>query len=202
MNITKIQLDGIREIINIGIGRAANILNKMFEARIKLNVPEVDIVKYDEIISHLDDGKNESVSSVNLSFKGQFSGMSKLIFPTDSAAKLVTAFVEEDTEEDDMDEIRSATLAEIGNIVLNSLMGSIGNILKLKISYTTPNYFEDKIENLLNLRNLELEPVTLLAKTSFLMENLNIRGDFVLLFEIGSLKEFLLNVDYYAESQN
>lgn len=199
MELTSLQLDTVREVINMGVGRAAGILNKMFSSRIKLQVPFVKVLSSEELIKEIDDGLHENISSVNLSFKGEFSGLAKLIFPTESAAKLVTAFIEEETDEEDMDEIRSATLAEIGNIVLNSLMGSIGNTLKLRINYSTPTYLEDRIEQLLSIRKAEVEPMSMLARTRFSIEDLDITGDFVLLFEIGSLRNFLKMIDDYVK---
>jgi chemotaxis protein CheC len=195
MQLTPLQFDTVREVINIGVGKAAGILNKMFTYRIDLEVPTISILSAEDLIKELDDGLHESISSVNLSFKGEFSGLAKLIFPTESAAKLVTAFTEEDTDEEDLDEIRSATLAEIGNIVLNSLMGSIGNSLSLRINYSTPIYIEDRIEQLLNLKKAQVEPYSMLAKTKFNIEKLNISGNFVLLFEIGSLDKFIHLID-------
>jgi chemotaxis protein CheC len=200
MELTPLQYDTIKEVINIGVGRAAGILNKMFTHRMNLEVPSVKILSSDDLIKELDDGLLESISSVNLSFKGKFSGLAKLIFPTESAAKLVTAFTEEDTDEEDLDEIRSATLAEIGNIVLNSLMGSIGNSLSLRINYSTPIYIEDRIEQLLNIKKAQIEPYSLLAKTRFHVEELNISGNFVLLFEIGSLENFIALIDSLIDS--
>ncbi len=200
MKLTPIQLDAIREVINIGVGRAAGILNKMFTYRMKLEVPTISILSAEELIKEVDDGLHINISSVNLSFKGEFSGLAKLIFPTESATKLVKAFTEEDTDDEDMDEIRAATLAEIGNIVLNSLMGSIGNTLSLRINYSTPTYIEDRIEHLLNIKKAQIEPYSMLAKTKFNVEELNISGNFVLLFEIGSLASFIALIDTQIKS--
>ena len=197
MELTPLQIDSITEIINIGVGRAGNILNKMFGARILLNVPNVKLLKSDDLIKEINLGSHGDISSVNLIFKGVFSGFSKLIFPTESAAKLVAAFTEEETSEDDFDEISSSALAEIGSIVLNSLLGSVGNTLNIRISYSSPTYLEDNIEQLLNLKKVNIEPISLLAKAEFTIENLNITGDFILLFEVGSMRRFVSLIDTY-----
>jgi chemotaxis protein CheY-P-specific phosphatase CheC len=42
------QLDALRELINIGIGRAAGVLNEMLSAHIQLYVPDVEILSAEE----------------------------------------------------------------------------------------------------------------------------------------------------------
>jgi chemotaxis protein CheC len=200
MKLTDIQLDAISEIVNMGTGKAANVLNKMFESRIQLQVPAIKIVKSTDIATQMQVNAKESVSAVNLAFRGRFAGIAKLIFSTESAAKLVTVFAEEDTEEEEMDEIRSTTLAEIGNIVLNSLVGAIGNILELMLDYSIPTYSEGDYSVLLKVKNSSIDDYTLLAHTKFKMDDGNIEGDFVLIFEIGSLGEFLSLIDEYIDS--
>jgi len=97
MNLTEDQIDAIREIINIGVGKSAAILNKMINKHIKLQVPYVEFTKVDKIISIINHSSEDELSSVNLSFKGLLVGTAKLIFPTDSAAKLVALFTDDNS---------------------------------------------------------------------------------------------------------
>jgi chemotaxis protein CheC len=93
--------------------------------------------------------------------------------------------------------VRVGTLSEVGNIVLNGVMGSIGNILKQHISYTIPTYIEDSIENLLTLdSNINPPPNTiLLVRIRFMIQQLQIEGDIILLFEVGSFTALLAAID-------
>jgi len=45
-----------------------------------------------------------------------------------------------------------------------------------------------------------VEPYSLLAKTRFHIEKLNISGNLVLLFEIGSLDRFILLIDHFIKT--
>ena len=200
MDLSPLQTDAIREIVNMGTGNAANILYKMFDSRVKLHIPEIKIVKSDDIVAEMNVKDTASVSAVNLSFRGKFSGTAKLIFPTESATKLVEFFAEEDTEENEMDEIRSSTLEEIGNIVLNSLIGTIGNTLELMLSYAIPTYSEGDYSVLLKVKGSGIDDYTMLAHTRFQMSELDIKGDFILLFEIGSLNEFINLINDYLDT--
>jgi chemotaxis protein CheC len=43
MDLTADQIDALKELINIGIGRAAGVLNTMLHSHIRLRVPVVEI---------------------------------------------------------------------------------------------------------------------------------------------------------------
>ena len=47
--------DTLKEILNIGVGKSADILNSMLGSHIKLSVPEIEIVKDDPFNSHKSD---------------------------------------------------------------------------------------------------------------------------------------------------
>ena len=41
--LTEFQFDALTEVINIGVGRAASILNEMIETHISLQIPEIKV---------------------------------------------------------------------------------------------------------------------------------------------------------------
>jgi chemotaxis protein CheC len=92
----------------------------------------------------------------------------------------------------DLDAVRIGTLSEIGNILINSVIGSIANVLEQRLDYALPTYMEDTVENLLTSKNSVGETTILLAQTQFSVEQLQIRGDIILIFELGSF-DVLLN---------
>ena len=49
MNLNELQLDYLKEIINIGIGKSANLLNQVVKNKVVLKVPVVQIIKIEEI---------------------------------------------------------------------------------------------------------------------------------------------------------
>jgi chemotaxis protein CheC len=197
MQLTSMQLDAIKEIVNMGSGRAASILNQMFTSRVILQIPEIQFIEASKIHKELYDNSDELISVVNLDFEGNFLGTSKLIFPTESASKLVRIFAEEETDEDEFNEIRSSTLAEIGNIVLNSLMGAISNFLELRLDYSIPLYQEFKLSSIFSDKGEDIDKQLFFAHTKFSIDEFSIAGDFILVFEIGSLDAFLALIDDY-----
>ncbi len=195
MKVTKEQLDSLRELINIGVGRGADVLNTILNSHIQLCVPLVKLLTREELNSELEIVGGERLASVNMRFKGNISGYAKLLFPSESALKLVLALSGEEEGPVDLDSIRAGTLAEIGNIVLNSVMGSISNILNLNLHYAVPNYLEGPANNLFLPNEINPTTVTMLAKTRFMVAELKVEGDIVIFFEVGSFDHFLASLN-------
>jgi chemotaxis protein CheC len=208
--LTEERIDALQELINIGIGRAASILNEMLESRIILQVPSVKVLDFSqlqqELIEKFADGQ---LAAVRLSFTGSFSGTAELVFPTESASVLVALLTGEELGTPDLDSVKIGTLTEIGNIAINGVMGSISNVLNQRMNYTLPIYTEDSIEKLLQLNNyrfdelisqdvakLEVDStVFLLAQARFTIEQLEIIGDIILIFETSSFDVLIKAID-------
>ena len=48
MQLTINQLDVLKELVNVGIGQAAGMLNEMIEFRIRLQVPAISLLSLSE----------------------------------------------------------------------------------------------------------------------------------------------------------
>lgn len=200
IKVNEDHIDIIKEIINIGVGKAANLLNQLVNKRIRLSVPNINFATTDELPEYLSEFKGSEISSIILTFKGDFSGSCQLLFATEGASKLVSMFTEENVvDEDEFNEIKQSTLSEIGNIVLNSLIGTISNVLSQKFIYTPPKYIEDSVENLFNIDDSSKSQSVLLATTRFEMDDTNIVGDFLLIFETGSIEILITKIDKINE---
>jgi chemotaxis protein CheC len=194
---TEYRIDALRELINIGVGRAAKVLSEMVNSRIILQVPFIKLLTPENLrreVGHLGEGH---LAAVRLGFQGPFSGTAALVFPPDSASKLVAILTGEEMGTPDLDSVRVGTLSEVGNIVINGVMGSIANVLKLQIDYTLPTYTEDNIENLVMPTDAAPDATAVLAHTRFTVEHLQIEGDIVLIFELGSFSALMnaINTD-------
>ncbi len=191
MKLTVDQLEALQELVNIGVGRAAKVLNGVIGSHILLRIPFVQILSPSQVQQELQKrlGLN-AISSVQLAFTGSFAGSAQLVFPVDSAAKLVSLLTDEETDTLDLNALKIGTLTEIGNIVINGVIGSIGNLLKQRLDYSLPTYTEDTVEHLLTT-DVEVPATVLLAQTRFTIEKLDIEGDIILIFHVDSFKNLL-----------
>ncbi len=193
MELTADELDALKELINIGVGNAAGMLNEMIQFPIKLEIPDIELLSSRDLQIELKERFGiELLSVVQLAFSGSFSGSAQLLFPTESAVNLVSVLTGEDKASPDLDSLKISTISEVGNMVINGVMGSISNILDQPLDYAVPYYAEEEIEELL-LKEQSLDHGTvLLAPAHFSIEELQIQGDIMLFFDVGSFK-LLLN---------
>lgn len=188
------QMDALKELLNIGVGNGAGVLSTMLGTRIELQVPEVRMLDPGENGGMSGEFGPNELSSVVLGFEGPFAGSAGILFPTNSASRLVTAVVGDNASNQSLDTLRSGTLTEVGNIVLNGVMGSFGNILDQDLKYIVPYYFEGKASDLFKGETYS-NTVLLLAKTLFSVAEMEIGGSIILLLEVASFDLFSKTID-------
>jgi chemotaxis protein CheC len=187
MQLIPSQIDALKEMVNIGVGHAAGVLNAMLNSRVQLHVPVVEMMSYAELQSKIQSMGHGNLSSVRLGFRGPFSGNASLVFPTEGAVKLVSILTGVEADSSALKEMQESTLTEVGNIVLNGVMGAIGNELKLHVFYSLPIYLENPFEVLLASAQTQFDAHVVWVQTSFNIEAEAIVGDIILVFEVGSL---------------
>jgi len=198
MNMTPEQIDALKELINIGVGRAAAMLNQMVNIRVHLKVPVVKILMLSNLVPEFEELESEHLAMVRLNFKEGFSGTAALIFPTDSASNLVAALTGEEVGTLELDSVRAGTLKEVGNIMINGIMGSIGNALKLRINYSIPSYTESTIKQLILLNENNENKVVVLAKTRFALYEYQVEGDIILFFDMASFDKLANSINTFC----
>lgn len=182
------QLDALTEVINIGIGKAANTLNELTESHIILRVPNIEIYQINEMDRVQQRYGANNVAAVIQGFHGKYDGRAALIFPPESAMDLVTGVTGEEPEDDDLDSIQAGTLSEIGNIVINALIGTIANLLDDHLDFELSEYMLDSIPNLFVKEKIQKpNSIMLISEVQFMIEKMNINGHIILTFDLDSL---------------
>lgn len=194
MNLTSLHIDALTEIVNIGIGQAAAILNEMLNSHVSLQAPYIEVIKPEDLPQYFTDYGDKNLSSVQMSFSGNLNGVSSLIFPLDSASKLVAALTGEKLGTSDLDSVKMEALNEVGNILLNGVMGSIGNIMEKHIDFSIPVYSEGSIEEIIR-KNFSMSGAMVLAEGFFTVEDHTIKGNIVLLLQLLSMDLLLEAID-------
>lgn len=199
--ITELELDSIKEFISIGMGKAGKVLNAMLDSHIVLSVANVEILSENDIDNILKEKNGNKISKVEMRFSGDIEGTTSMLFPTSSALNLVQALTGDELETDDLDAIRVGTLSEIGNIVINSLMGMISNILKMNLKYTVPYHSENTITEIYQsvITESKEENVLIKISTDFDIKNLSIQGSIVLFLSLKAFDKLKALIDIYIQ---
>lgn len=202
MDLSPEDLDALTEIMNIGVGRAASLLNEITASHIRLSVPQVRIININDLGGLNLVPEDEVCTQVKLDFSGPFSGSSVLVFPSGSAAALVMTITGEEPDTPELDSIRAETLKEVGNLFINGVMGSIGNVLRQHISYSLPEYYEDRLEVLKDFIETTENEDVLLTTTNFYVENINVRGIIFMMLEMESLNLLLEKIESISQEES
>lgn len=137
-------LDALAELMNMGSGRAGSACAEMLEVRALLQPPKVDYWKPDTARASLERALGADLPQVMMRFEGVVEGFACLVFTPDMARTVVARAM----GEDDVDgETRIATLEEVGNVVLNAVMGTLSNVAGADLVYRVPRFFSRAADN-------------------------------------------------------
>lgn len=196
MEASKLSFDIIKEIFNIGVGRAADMLSQMLNKHILLDVPNIRIVNLTKEFLNINEYFNKDIKGAlmisSISFENDISGEASLIFPANKMRKVIDLCLGEEsnhTENLNFNDIDFDVIKEIGNIILNSILGEIGNFLDMNLEYNLPNVrifetidFEKELKD-----NKEIHSI--LLSISFIIEDIEVSGAVIInLFSISLSK--------------
>lgn len=184
--LTEEHRDVLTELVNIGVGRAAYSLSEMVDSRVGLQVPSV-------VVSELGDGalgeeraSGASLTAVSLPFAGKLNGLALLVLPRESARSLVAVLTGSPSESSEVDAEREGVITEVGNIVVNSVIGSLGNMTHLEVAFSVPAYREGSVDQVIP-GALPRSSVT--ASVLFTIRSHAVEGRVVVVFDETSLDE-------------
>lgn len=140
--------DAFVEVFNIGVGRAASVLSTLAGAEVVLSVPELRIVRRDQLGQSIQIGADGRITGVRQVFSGAFDGTSVLLFPEAESLSLARSVVPDPDRIDDMTEMEREALLEIGNIVLNACISVLADLLSLELETDVPELFRGDRQDL------------------------------------------------------
>lgn len=192
MEITEDQIDILKELVNIGVGRSAASLSDLIETRINLRVPNIQIMNWEDASAYL--GRlDESAKQTTIlqDFKGQIQGRAGLVFSQESAIKFAQILSGDDSPTDELDIELSGIIMETGNIVLNGIMGSLGNAVDVNLEYTVPALSDKTVqESILGTSTEEIRNPShvMIGDAEFSVADRDITGSIMIVFELGCLE--------------
>ncbi len=138
MRLTEIQQDALTEIFNIGAGRAADVLSQMVSEPVSLEVPVVEMSSRRDIRQTYLQTAQSHLCAVSQMYIGELSTDALLMFPEEKSLELVRLMVGGDVPLQQLAEMESDALAEVGNIILNAVVSSLSGELGLSLEGSLP----------------------------------------------------------------
>ncbi|MFJ6210107.1 chemotaxis protein CheC [Lysinibacillus sp. NPDC092081] len=204
--MTTTQEDILKELYNIFVGEAANLLSEILQKRIFLSVPDIKLLALHELKQEgLTPILNGTVLSTSLKFGNVFSGRADFIFPAEQIKYLSALCLGEEYTEDEESSFNDEdfdVVKEIGNIILNSIMGGIGSLMEMKLEYDVPQVMlHDTGEFYKTLTSTEGSNVVLLY-VSFDVDDSKVLGVILIKFSLESIKLLIRKVDEMSRDMN
>ncbi len=191
MHLSPDQEDALREIFNIGIGRAAATLSELIGTRIEMAVPRVALYALDLPGDPLASAADIRDVVIIQDFRGDLTGRSALLLPQASGLRLAHFLGEVAEPVDELDLEMCGILTEVGNIMLNSVLGALANIIKAHLDYSVPSFYSSRPLGLL------LSPIThdqcklIVADADFWVRRDSIRGSLLVVLGTSRLEVLL-----------
>ncbi|WP_019027671.1 chemotaxis protein CheX [Colwellia piezophila] len=186
--LTPLEIDALTEIFNIGIGRAANSLNKMVSQTVDLTIPEIDILPNKQAKQKLDFDIAMEISAVTQRFSGDFKGQALLMFSKENGLQLVKLLLGNKIPIEDLSELEQDSLVEIGNVILNACFGTVINFLQASISIEMPEFIQGNLNEIFTYSS-EYD-WSLYIRVKFSLPSENIEGHISFIMDITSLEVF------------
>ncbi len=190
LKLSPMQLDVLQEVGNIGAGNAATSLSQLLNQKVDMSVPSVNIIPFDEIFSKI--GVEEVVIGVIVRVLGDIPGNILYTLDKETALKIISKMMGE--EQNEITEIGSSALCEIGNIISSSFMNAIAKLTNLALMPSVPAVALDMMGAILSTTFIEsgqFDEYVLDLETQFLQENQKISGHFYYIPMPGSLEKIL-----------
>lgn len=188
------QLDALMEISNVGVGNAATALSQMLNTSVEIRVPSVKLLEISDVPEHLG-GDDKAVLGMFLKMLGDASGNMLLIYPIESAERMVSLLLQQDLKGEELfSEMALSALKEVGNILASAYLSALGTMLSINLICSTPSISYDMAGAIIDYTLIELcssEDKALVVETEFFLRGDEVKGNFFLIPDPGSLEVIL-----------
>jgi chemotaxis protein CheC len=138
LSMTELERDIIREILNIGLARAADSFAVIAQERVLLEVPSIDLLMSNDILSKVREYQSRHVA-IQSDIRGDFNGTTLMFFSGQHVQRLSRVCLRMQTTETlEVNELQESLLLEISNIITGALVTQLANILKANIYGAPP----------------------------------------------------------------
>ncbi|MBO9711450.1 chemotaxis protein CheX [Sphingomonas sp.] len=188
VTLAELERDALTEIVNIGVSRAASSLRKMIDDQVLLSVPSIEVVSQRRAARLISEREAAELVAVRQDFTGPFSGRALLIFPEANSLELVRAVTGDELTAQELVEMEHEALAETGNIILNSCLATMANMLKRSLTMTIPEVLRGDGAMLFEVDEAtEVEGLVLFLYIDFAVRRRDIRGYIAMVMDLPSL---------------
>ena len=141
--LNSLELDTLREIGSVGTGNAATALSQMLGRQVRITLPEVRIMGYNEAIEWIG-GPEEITAGVLVKLSGHLSGI-MLSVQSLEFVNIVLNSKHSHTIYDYTEhaEKENTALVEVGNIMISTFINALSGLAGMDVNLTVPAFTVD-----------------------------------------------------------
>lgn len=194
----ELELDFLGEISQNGLDFAQKTLEKTLKMNLKMGPAKVLLLSKEELGEDFGVGDFKR-TGISLPFTGTYNGFAYLLFKDNEIQKVLGPMVGEELSQEEWDEVRDDVLNELGNIVLNSIIGYWSNQVTGSIDYTPPVKVEGILEDLISKKFSDTNEVCFVGIGLFEILDLKINGTLTFSFYFDELANLLKSIKSIKE---
>lgn len=139
----EMELDIIKEVINIGIGDAAASLSELVKTRVVIRSPDISVMDVNMVSSYIRKEMKALGVYISQDFEGLVKGKTILCYTKDCSLSLLNALYPESVKTSSLTASAMATLQEIGNIIMVSCVTTLADMIEGTLKFFMPTVTEE-----------------------------------------------------------
>ena len=141
--MSSLEIDTLREIGSIGTGNAATALSGMLGKEVRITLPEVRIMGYNEAIEWI--GGPEAVTAgVLVKMGGDMGGIMLSVQKLELVNIILESMLGESIQGyEELAELEQSALLEIGNIMISAFVNALSGLAGIDVKLTVPAFAVD-----------------------------------------------------------
>jgi chemotaxis protein CheC len=197
--LSELENDALIEIFNIGVGQAAASMSAIVNEAVRMSVPSITFIHRAEAARLLRNRVFEParICGVSQHYEGAFETEAILMFPEDKSLEIVRLMVGESVPLAELTDMEQEAMCEIGNIILNSCVGTLANILQHELRGSLPAYHVGTSDEILTASGSEPDAVVLMLHIDFVLEKHQIQGYVAFVLDLSAMHDLKAQINQY-----
>lgn len=188
------ELDVMKEISSIGTSHAATSLSKLLQKEVRISIPEINVLGYDETVSRIGEIE-ELVAATLVRMSNEVNGLMLFIFKLDLANVVLEKLIGRKYDSfEQMDELDYSALEEVGNIIICSYVNAFTQLVGVEIDLSVPSSTLNMLGGILTVPMAEYGYETdklMYINAEFIMDGRKLSDGLLMLPDIDSLNSIL-----------
>ena len=196
-DLNELQVDAIRDVASIGSGNAATALSSFLNQQIKISVPNVELMEYDKAMSIMG-GPETIAGGIMVRLSGDMKGVILYLQELDFINVILeSVFSKKVGSYEELGEMETSALVEIGNIGISSYINSLTAFAGMDVQLSVPAFCINMAGAMISVPMAEIgyesNKVMLLDGTFWCGGN-EVSSKLLLVPDVASLNELLVRL--------